>query len=234
MTETESIRPGAAERESMVREAMAGNEVVPTAETVGQPVSELSEVGEAALEPSEPNLTESETDSVTENNTQGERNTHFEALMNDPEFRRALKDKLKSIAQVGQPEKENMASLRGEEFFRYINWKGKMRREGEGIKADYPEFDLDRTLSDRRVRVMLKSGLSLREAYEAVNVSGIIAERNRRLAESISQRSSRPTEGGASSQYGSLTANSVSRLTRDERESLARRAIRGESIILKN
>ena len=166
--------------------------------------------------------------------TKSDSDTSFEALMNDPDFRRALKDKIKSVARGAQPEKENRASPKGEEFFRYLNWKGKMRREGENIKADYPDFDLDRTLSDRRVRAMLKSGLTLRESYEAVNVSGIIAERNRRLAESISQRATRPTEGGASSQYGSLTANSVSRLTREERENLAKRAIRGESIILKN
>ncbi len=112
----------------------------------------------------------------------------------------------------------------------------KIQAESELVKKIYTDFDLQTTLSDPRVREMLKSGVSLKAAYEAANIDKIIQQRTmateKQVVENIQARGARPVEGGASSQTGAVSQNLARKLTKQERENLAQRAIRGEKITL--
>ncbi len=123
------------------------------------------------------------------------------------------------------------ARMRSQEFARRIS------AEAETVKQIYPDFDLATATANPQIRAMLKSGVSLKAAYEAVNLENIITQRTtqkeREVMENIQARASRPSEGGANSQSGAVAQNVVTRLTKQERENLAQRAIRGEKITLR-
>lgn len=112
----------------------------------------------------------------------------------------------------------------------------KIQAESEALRQTYPEFDLQGTLANPQVREMLKSGVSLKAAYEAANIDKIIQQKTmqteKKVVENIQARSERPVEGGATSQHGAVAQNLATKLTKQERERLAQRAIRGEKITL--
>lgn len=109
--------------------------------------------------------------------------------------------------------------------------------DAERVRQSYPEFDLAEALKHPQISKMIKSGVDLKTAYEVVNLDNIknqtVADTEKKVVESIQTRSTRPVEGGATSQTGVITQNAATRLTRAERERLAQRAIRGEVIPLK-
>lgn len=129
------------------------------------------------------------------------------------------------------PEKENTAARTRNAFLRSREAARRIRADADGVKEAYPEFELRNALCDIRIRAMLKSGIPLKTAYEAVNFERIVAERERKAAETA-RGTLRPVEGGARAQSGSVSGLSVSRLTRAEREKLALRAVAGEEIKL--
>lgn len=125
---------------------------------------------------------------------------------------------------------EEAARRRSREAARRIN------AEAFALGELYSDFDLKRSLADPKIREMLKSGVSLRAAYEAANIDKILKQRTaaaeQRVLENIKARNGRPIEGGANAQSGAVAQNLSPRLTRQDRERLAQRAIRGEKISL--
>lgn len=111
-------------------------------------------------------------------------------------------------------------------------------QESEGMKADFPEFELRRELDNAQFRGMLTSGVSVRTAYEvahlddiksqAATAAGKKAEKN--LADNIKAKGQRPAEAGAASAAGVIVKSDVSQLTPEMRRELADRARRGEII----
>ena len=113
----------------------------------------------------------------------------------------------------------------------------KLQAEAVTVQQLYPEFDFKATISNPQIREMLKAGVSLKAAYEAVNMDHILEMRTKaaekKVTDNIQARATRPVEGGASAQTGNIVQNRAASLTRQDREALAKRAIRGENITLK-
>lgn len=113
----------------------------------------------------------------------------------------------------------------------------KIQTEAEEVKKVYSDFDLQKTLANPKIRELLKVGIPLKAAYEAANIDEILQKRSnqteQRVVENIKARSERPVEGGANAQSGAVAQNLAAKLTKQEREQLAQRAIRGENITLR-
>lgn len=115
--------------------------------------------------------------------------------------------------------------------------------EAEELKGIYPEFDLNAELqNDDFKRIVGQPNaqypISMRQAYEIIHhdeiVSGIRkkAEREtqKRVVDNIKSRGTRPVEGAVSAQGGVTYKKDVTRLTKADREEIAKRAARGEMI----
>lgn len=110
--------------------------------------------------------------------------------------------------------------------------------EAEAIKADFPNFDLDAYLQDPRFQTLLREGISLRNAYIAMDADNVLPEvigytaqqAGRKTAATIAQRGSRPVEGGISRVSSGKAKADVSKLTNAEIEDYVRRAAQGEVI----
>jgi len=110
--------------------------------------------------------------------------------------------------------------------------------ESEKVKELYPTFDFKAEAADRNFLGLLKSGLSVQQAYELKHMDEIKANAARvaaqttgqQMAAKIQSKASRPKENGTSSQSAVIVKNDVHSLSRAERAEIARRAARGESI----
>lgn len=116
------------------------------------------------------------------------------------------------------------------------NREESLRSQAEETKKKYPDFDFEKQLENKEFRRLLGLGVSVKNAYEVVNMESIL-ENNSKNAEksvvdSIRSKAVRPVENGAAGGGGILMAGNASALTKKEREELARRAARGEHITL--
>lgn len=127
---------------------------------------------------------------------------------------------------------------RQELFFRrqMERWEG----EAAELREVYPDFDLEAEAGDKDFLSLLRSGVPMRMAYEVKHMPDIIAgaqkaaadERERAVTEAIRARGGRPAENGSGAQNGVTTGVAVSKLTREQRADIAKRAARGERITL--
>ena len=110
--------------------------------------------------------------------------------------------------------------------------------EAEALRNKLPAFDLAAESRDGRFRAMLRSGVPLELAYRALHTEellregmyGAAAAAERRIVDNIRARGARPVEAGAAGQGGFTVREDVSRLSRQERADIARRAAKGELI----
>ena len=110
--------------------------------------------------------------------------------------------------------------------------------EGEKVKQLYPTFDFQREVANRDFQGLLRSGLSVQQAYELMHMEEIKAGTARAAAQTagaqmkanIQRKAARPTENGTSSQSAVIVKNDVHNLSRADRAEIARRAQRGEKI----
>ena len=110
--------------------------------------------------------------------------------------------------------------------------------EAEQVKKLYPGFDFRTEAADRDFLGLLKSGLSVQQAYELKHMDEIKAAAaktaaqtaGQQMAAKIQSKAARPQENGTSSQSAVIVKNDVHSLTRAERAEIARRVQRGESI----
>lgn len=110
--------------------------------------------------------------------------------------------------------------------------------ESEKVKELYPTFDFKAEAADRDFLGLLKSGLSVQQAYELKHMDEIKANAakvaaqtaGQQMAAKIQSKATRPKENGTSSQSAVIVKNDVHSLSRAERAEIARRAQRGEKI----
>lgn len=134
--------------------------------------------------------------------------------------------------------------------------------EAETLKQSYPDFDLEAQLKDPLFRGLVNGEIhpNLRQIYElchngeitkqkveaavavavteavdkavAEAVALAVTETEERMLSHIRARGQRPAESGLHAAQGVRTHPAVERLTKADREKLARRASRGETIRL--
>lgn len=107
-------------------------------------------------------------------------------------------------------------------------WHG----ESEDLAKDYPGFSLETEMQNPAFQAMLRAGVSMRNAYESLHMEDIrddISKKSaKKMADTVRANGSRPSENGGSS--GVSYTTDPAKMTKAQREDLARRAMRGEVI----
>lgn len=150
---------------------------------------------------------------------------------------------VEQLKQMRRVERENaelrrsiQESRRREEADRvYAGWV----KEGEALKEIYPAFHLETEVQDQRFTDLLRNNIDLRTAYEVVHRDEILGgamqytarQVSEKLVNDIKAKGSRPTENGVSAQSAAVVKSDVNALTRQDRDEIERRVMRGERIV---
>lgn len=143
-------------------------------------------------------------------------------------YQKLERENAKLRAAATQNEAKKHAQLRLEA------WK----EEGEAVRKKYPAFSFETELKNENFAKMLRAGVSVSAAYQALHHDEIVAaesaraasDAERRITETIRARGERPGENGAQAEAGVTFKKDVSKLTRAERAEIAKRAMLGGKI----
>lgn len=115
----------------------------------------------------------------------------------------------------------------------------RLAREEAEFKERFPDFSLmDEIQSDPNFARLLRSGIGVKDAYYAIHHEELArtalelaqADAVRKTAENVRARGSRPRENGVGAFPGVVVKSDASKLTRQDREEIAKRALRGDKI----
>lgn len=112
------------------------------------------------------------------------------------------------------------------------------QQQAEQARRFYPGLDLEAESRNPRFCQLLRSGVDVESAYLVVHRHEILPAAMRhaarvaeqRLSSAIAAGSARPAENGLSGQSPAVTRQDVSRLSRQQREEIRKRAARGERV----
>lgn len=112
------------------------------------------------------------------------------------------------------------------------------QQEADKVKEIYPSFDFRAETANRDFLGLLRSGVSVQQAYELMHMEEIkeaaarVAAQNagQQVVAKLKSKAARPMENGMSSQSAVIVKNDVHSLSRADRAEAARRAMRGEKI----
>lgn len=113
-------------------------------------------------------------------------------------------------------------------------------REAEQLKAQYPDFNMAEVLANPEVEKMMRSGVSMTNAYRSAYFDHILKQQQAATARQVEQgvvtrmqqRNARPGENGTRPGGAVQTKIDVSHMSRKEMEEMERLAMRGEVITL--
>lgn len=113
-------------------------------------------------------------------------------------------------------------------------------REAEQLKAQYPDFNVAEVLANPEVEKMMRSGVSMTNAYRSAYFDHILKQQQAATARQVEQgvvnrmqqRNARPGENGTRPGSAVQTKIDVSHMSRKEMEEMERRVMRGEVITL--
>lgn len=116
----------------------------------------------------------------------------------------------------------------------YAQWQ----EEGRALQQQYPDFVMERELTDDTFTRLLRAGVPLRTAYEARHLDELLggamqyaADKAAAAAEMrVAARAARPAENGVTPSASSVMQPDVNALTLAQREQIERRVARGERI----
>ena len=176
----------------------------------------------------------------------------MEALDNDTTFweQKAYDMGLpvEQVKEISKLKRENRAFHEQMNFIQSQQRANETRQawenEAEGLKAQYPDLDIDSEVADQRFQDLLvsltKAGFTnpVQIAYESCHadeVKGAIAnyvaqQTEKKVTDNIKAKGSRPVENGASSSNAFSQKVDVSKLTDKEMDEYIKRASRGEMI----
>lgn len=113
-------------------------------------------------------------------------------------------------------------------------------REAEQLKAQYPDFNMAEVLANPEVEKMMRSGVSMTNAYRSAYFDHILKQQQAATARQVEQgvvnrmqqRNARPGENGTRPGGAVQTKIDVSHMSRKEMEEIEKRVMRGEVITL--
>lgn len=116
----------------------------------------------------------------------------------------------------------------------------KLLAERQEVTQVYPNFDLDTELQNPKFESLVRNGIDLKTAYEVVHRDEILPQAIKFASDKTKEDISKAIQGGMSrpSELASGFTNSpagkydVSKLTREQRDELNKRAMAGERIVL--
>lgn len=151
-------------------------------------------------------------------------------------------DKMEGELQRANAEKQRAEQMRlaAEHQQRAAAVRAQWEAEAAQLKEKYPAFELDEVLNNPSVADMIRRGIGLEAAYRAAYFDQLMTESTARTAKQveqgvaarIQQRAQRPAENGAHPGAAAETMVDVAHMTAKQRAELAKRARRGERIVL--
>lgn len=113
-------------------------------------------------------------------------------------------------------------------------------REAEQLKAQYPDFNMAEVLANPEVEKMMRSGVSMTNAYRSAYFDHILKQQQAATVRQVEQgvvnrmqqRNARPGENGTRPGGAVQTKIDVSHMSRKEMEEMEKRVMRGEVITL--
>lgn len=151
-------------------------------------------------------------------------------------------DRMESELQRANAEKQRAEQVRqaAEHQQRAAAVRAQWEAEAAQLKEKYPAFELDEVLNNPSVADMIRRGIGLEAAYRAAYFDQLMTESTARTAKQveqgvaarIQQRAQRPAENGAHPGAAAETKVDVAHMTAKQRAELAKRARRGERIVL--
>ena len=151
-------------------------------------------------------------------------------------------DRMEGQLQRANAEKQQAEQLRlaAEHQQRAAAVRARWEAEAAKLKNSYPDFELDEVLNNPAVADMIRRGVGLEAAYRAAYFDRLMENQTARTAKQveqgvatrIQQRSQRPAENGTHPGGAAEMKVDVAHMTRQQRKELARRAQRGERIVL--
>lgn len=113
-------------------------------------------------------------------------------------------------------------------------------REAEQLKAQYPDFNMAEVLANPEVEKMMRSGVSMTNAYRSAYFDHILKQQQAATARQVEQgvvnrlqqRNARPGENGTRPGGAVQTKIDVFHMSRKEMEEMEKRVMRGEVITL--
>ena len=111
-------------------------------------------------------------------------------------------------------------------------------KQGDELKALYPNFDLNAEFENKDFADLLLKGIDVKTAYQVMHqdeiMSGIaqnaVKEAQKATVESIKANTARPVENAAGHASSVVTKPDVHSLTKADRNEILRRVARGEKI----
>ena len=151
-------------------------------------------------------------------------------------------DKMEGELQRANADKQRAEQMRlaAEHQQRAAAVRAQWEAEAAQLKEKYPAFELDEVLNNPSVADMIRRGIGLEAAYRAAYFDQLMTESTARTAKQveqgvaarIQQRAQRPAENGAHPGAAAETKVDVAHMTAKQRAELAKRARRGERIVL--
>ena len=114
----------------------------------------------------------------------------------------------------------------------------KWQTEADALKAKYPQFDLSAEIQDSQFKALLRSGIPMETAYNAIHMDDVMqsavgsaaAAAEQRVVNNIRAKGQRPTESGTASQSAFIVKDDVTKLSKADRAEAVRRAQMGDTI----
>lgn len=151
-------------------------------------------------------------------------------------------DRMESELQRANAEKQRAEQVRqaAEHQQRAAAVRAQWEAEAARLKVKYPAFELDKVLNNPSVADMIRRGIGLEAAYRAAYFDQLMEASTARTAQQveqgvtarIQQRAQRPAENGAHAGGAAEMKVDVAHMTAKQRAELAKRARRGERIVL--
>ena len=150
-------------------------------------------------------------------------------------------EKIRDRAEATEREKERYKHAYEEYLARensdrqYFQWVDEANYLKNNVYAD---FNLDVECQNPQFVAMLRNGVNVKTAYEAMHhdelvagyVQNAVKQSAKATAQNIAARGTRPKENGAGSGTPALLKSDVSKLTAKDRAEIAKRVMRGEQI----
>lgn len=168
------------------------------------------------------------------------------ALNNDASYWESAAEEagmsVEQYKRMQQLQRENAALLKADQQRkgqeRVQQQLAKWQTEADAMKTLYPSFDLQAEIQNREFMSMLRAGVPVQHAYEVIHMDDIkagvarqqAAATEKQIVDGIRAKGARPRENGTQSQSAFIVKDDVSKLTKEERAEIARRAARGEKI----
>lgn len=110
------------------------------------------------------------------------------------------------------------------------------QRQGEEVKAEYPQFDLDMELQNKDFLGLIKNGIPMKMAYKLIHSeeveSAIRQEAEKKVMDNVRANRQRPPENISKNPNGFVLGKDVSAMTKADRDEIKRRVSLGEKIVL--